>query len=114
MAETLARKLGRTVFATELGFGVPDSTRTCVYPASVDAAIDAAEQIWMTLAKHLNRQADGTFDSGRALQAALSWRYDLPDQAVSRRGRQQVLTSNPKVPWLAGCVADFWLAEQGF
>ncbi|MGC4856830.1 hypothetical protein ACLQ24_26540, partial [Micromonospora sp. DT4] len=29
-------------------------------------------------------------------------------------GRQPVLTSNPKVPWLAGCVADFWLAEQGF
>ncbi|MGC4855765.1 hypothetical protein ACLQ24_20815, partial [Micromonospora sp. DT4] len=25
-----------------------------------------------------------------------------------------LLTSNPKVPWLAGCVADFWLAEQGF
>ncbi|MFF0234029.1 hypothetical protein [Micromonospora sp. NPDC005254] len=90
MAETLARKLGRTVSASELGFGVSDSTGTCVYPASVDAAIDAAEQIWITLTKHLNRQVDGTFDSGKALQAALGWRYDLPDKTVSRHGRQQV------------------------
>ncbi|MEU0551057.1 hypothetical protein [Micromonospora sp. NPDC005979] len=94
MAETLARKLGRAVSAAELGFGVLASTGTCVYPASVDAAIDAAEQIWMTLAKHLNRQADGSFDSGKALQAALGWRYDLPDQAVIRRGRQKVTSSD--------------------
>ncbi|MGV9213105.1 hypothetical protein ACTFTM_14705 [Micromonospora sp. RB23] len=94
MAETLARKLGRAVFPSELGFGVADSAETCVYPASVDAAVDAAEQIWMTLAKHLNRQVDGTFDSGKALQAALGWRYDLPDQVVSRHGRQQVTSTD--------------------
>ncbi|MFY1615063.1 hypothetical protein [Micromonospora sp. WMMD736] len=94
MAETLTRKLGRTVSASELGFGASHSIGTCVYPASVDAAIDAVEQIWVTLTKHLQRQVDGSFDSGKALQAALGWRYDLPDQAVSRRGRQQVTSTD--------------------
>ncbi|MET8042002.1 hypothetical protein ABZU25_14220 [Micromonospora sp. NPDC005215] len=90
MAETLARKLGRSVAATELGFGASDSVGTWVYPASVDGAIDTAEQIWTTLAKHLNHQANGTFDSGKALQAALGWRYDRRDETVARSGRQTV------------------------
>ncbi|MEU8082238.1 hypothetical protein AB0B57_01180 [Micromonospora sp. NPDC049101] len=90
MAEILARKLGRSVAATELGFGASNSIGTCIYPASVGGAIDTAEQIWTTLAKHLNQQANGTFDSGKALQAALGWRYDLRDETVSRNGRQQV------------------------
>ncbi|MEV4387229.1 hypothetical protein AB0J68_16175 [Micromonospora sp. NPDC049580] len=94
MAETLARKLGRTVSTSELGFGATESAQTCTYPASIDAAIDATEQIWMTLAKHLNRQVNGTFDSGKALQAALGWRYDLPDATISRSGRQQVTSSD--------------------
>ncbi|MBM0235690.1 hypothetical protein JNW91_30365 [Micromonospora sp. STR1_7] len=90
MAETLARKLGRSVAVTELGFCAADSIGTCVYPTSVDGAIDTAEQIWTKLAKHLNQHASGAFDSGKALEAALGWRYDLPDKAVSRNGRQQV------------------------
>ncbi|MEK8105764.1 hypothetical protein NKG94_12590 [Micromonospora sp. M12] len=63
-------------------------------PASVDGAIEAAEQIWTRLAKRLNQQASGAFDSGKALEAALGWRYDLPDQAVSRNGRQQVTSTD--------------------
>lgn len=93
MAETLARKLGRPVTVAELGFGAADSIGTCVYPTTVDGAIDSAERIWATLTKHLNQQAAGVFDSGQALQAALGWRYDLPDTSVSRNGWQQV-TSN--------------------
>ncbi|MEU4338306.1 hypothetical protein AB0F59_27245 [Micromonospora lupini] len=94
MAETLARKLGRSVAVTELGFGTPDSIGMCVYPASVDGAIDTAEQIWTRLARHLNQQASGVFDSGKALEAALGWRYDLSDEAVSRNGRQQVTSTD--------------------
>ncbi|WP_406070214.1 hypothetical protein [Micromonospora sp. NBC_01638] len=90
MAETFARKLGRSVAPTELGFGTDDSIGMCVYPASVDGAIDTAEQIWTRLAKHLNPQVSGAFDSGKALQAALGWRYDLRDETISRSGRQQV------------------------
>ncbi|MEU7678493.1 hypothetical protein AB0C42_27175 [Micromonospora taraxaci] len=90
MAETLARKLDRPVAVTELGFGAVESMATCVYPGSVDGAIDTAEQIWTRLAKHLHPQASGTFDSGKALQAALGWRYDLPDEMISRSGRQLV------------------------
>ncbi|MGC4835398.1 hypothetical protein ACLQ3D_12960 [Micromonospora vinacea] len=94
MAETLARKLGRSVAVSELGFGAGDSIGTCVYPASVDGAIDTAEQIWTRLAKHLNSQVSGPFDSGNALQAAVGWRYDLPDETVSRSGRQQVTATD--------------------
>ncbi|MGC4815901.1 hypothetical protein [Micromonospora sp. DT63] len=94
MAETLARKLGRSVAVTELGFGAPDSIGICVYPASVDGAIDTAEQIWTRLARHLNQQASGVFDSGKALEAALGWRYDLSDEAVSRNGLQQVTSTD--------------------
>ncbi|MFG1884714.1 hypothetical protein [Micromonospora sp. NPDC049102] len=94
MTETLTRKLGRPISASELGFGALANAQRCVYPASVDAAIDATEQIWTTLAKHLGRPADGTFDSGKALQAALGWRYDLPDETVSRQGRQQVTSTD--------------------
>ncbi|MEH0932553.1 hypothetical protein [Micromonospora sp. CPCC 205558] len=90
MAETLTRKLGRPVAVMELGFGAADNIGTCIYPASVDGAIDTAEQIWTRLAKHLSSQVSGPFDSGKALQAALGWRYDLPDETVSRSGRQQV------------------------
>ncbi|MGQ5264610.1 hypothetical protein ACTWLT_28050 [Micromonospora sp. ZYX-F-536] len=94
MAETLARKLGRSVAVTELGFGAADSIGVCVYPASVDGAIDTAEQIWTRLARHLNQHASGMFDSGKALEAALGWRYDLPDDTVSRSGRQQVTSTD--------------------
>ncbi|MGC5320993.1 hypothetical protein ACPXB5_19905 [Micromonospora arida] len=90
MAETLTRKLGRSVTVTELGFGAPDGVGTCVYPASIDGAIDTAEQIWTRLAMHLNSHVSGPFDSGKALQAALGWRYDQSDVTVSRSGRQQV------------------------
>lgn len=90
MAETLTRKLGRAVAVTELGFGAPDSVGTCLYPASVDGAIDTAEQIWTRLAKHLSSQVSGPFDSGKALQAALGWRYDPSDVTVGRSGRQQI------------------------
>lgn len=90
MAETLARKLGRSVAVVDLGFGAADSLGTCVYPASVDGAIDSAEQVWTTLTKHLHQQAIGAFDSGKALQAAVGWRYDLRDQTVSKNGRQAV------------------------
>ncbi|CCH19248.1 hypothetical protein [Micromonospora lupini] len=94
MAETLARKLDRPVAIAELGFGTVDSIGTCVYPATVDGAIDSAERIWATLTKHLNQQATGAFDTGQALQAALGWRYDLPDTSVSRNGRQQVTSTD--------------------
>ncbi|MEU1397092.1 hypothetical protein ABZ403_13665 [Micromonospora zamorensis] len=94
MAETLARKLGRSVGVTELGFGAGDSIGTCVYPGTVDGAIDTAEQIWTRLAKRLNQQPSEAFDSGKALEAALGWRYDLPDKAVSRNGRQQVTSTD--------------------
>ncbi|MEU8083869.1 hypothetical protein AB0B57_09665 [Micromonospora sp. NPDC049101] len=94
MAETLARKLGRSVAIAELGFGAGDSIGMCVYPATVDGAIDTAEQIWTRLARRLNEQDSGAFDSGKALEAALGWRYDLPDQAVSRSGRQQVTSTD--------------------
>ncbi|MFJ6151121.1 hypothetical protein [Micromonospora profundi] len=90
MAETLARKLGRLVGVTELGFGAAESIGMCVYPATVAGAIDTAELIWTRLAKHLNQQNSGVFDSGKALEAALGWRYDLPDETISRSGRQQV------------------------
>ncbi|MGW3788173.1 hypothetical protein ACWD5Z_26575 [Micromonospora chokoriensis] len=89
MAATLARKLNRSVAVTELGFGAADSIGTCIYPASVGDAINTAEQVWTTLAKHLQR-GSGPFNSGKALKAALSWRYDLPDETVDRNGRQQV------------------------
>ncbi|RAO63613.1 hypothetical protein [Micromonospora saelicesensis] len=94
MAETLARKLGRVVDATELGFGPSGSIGICVYPASADGAIDTAEQIWTKVAKHLDHHATGAFDSGKALEAALGWRYDLPDKKVSRNGRQQVTSTD--------------------
>ncbi|RAO22414.1 hypothetical protein [Micromonospora noduli] len=94
MAETLTRKLGRSVAVTELGFGAADSVGTSVYPASVDGAIDTAEQIWTRLAMHLNSQVSGPFDSGKALQAALGWRYDPSDVAVSRSGRQQITSTD--------------------
>ncbi|MET8253944.1 hypothetical protein [Micromonospora sp. NPDC005197] len=90
MAETLGRKLGRPVAVTELGFGTTDGIETCVYPATVDGTIDTAERIWATLSKHINQQASGAFDSGKAEQAALGWRYDLPDGMLSRSGRQLV------------------------
>ncbi|MBQ0980727.1 hypothetical protein [Micromonospora sp. M61] len=94
MAETLARKLGRSVGVTELGFGAAESIGMCVYPATVDGAIDTAELIWTRLAKRLSQQDSGVFDSGKALEAALGWRYDLPDKAVSRSGRQQVTSTD--------------------
>ncbi|WFE99088.1 hypothetical protein [Micromonospora sp. WMMD964] len=94
MAETLARKLGRSVAVTELGFGVAGSIGTCAYPGSVDGAIDTAEQIWTRLAKHLNQDASAAFDSDKVLEAALGWRYDLPDETVSRNGRQQVAATD--------------------
>ncbi|MEU8210541.1 hypothetical protein AB0B85_15225 [Micromonospora sp. NPDC049044] len=94
MAETLARKLGRSVGVTELGFGAAESIGMCVYPATVDGAIDTAELIWTRLAKRLSQQDSGVFDSGKALEAALSWRYDLPDKAVSRSSRQQVTSTD--------------------
>lgn len=94
MAETLVRKLGRAVAVTELGFGAADSIGMCVYPATVDGAIDTAELIWTRLAKRLNQQASGAFDSGKALEAALGWRYDLLDKTVSRNGRQQVTSTD--------------------
>ncbi|MDG9676743.1 hypothetical protein [Micromonospora sp. DH14] len=90
MAETLTRKLGRSVPVTELGFGHAENIGTCVYPGSVDSAIGTAEQIWTRLARRLNPQVSGAFDTGKALQAALGWRYDLPDETASRSGRQQV------------------------
>ncbi|MBB5481300.1 hypothetical protein HNR20_005805 [Micromonospora parathelypteridis] len=94
MTETLARKLGRSVAVMELGFGATDSIGMCVYTASLNGAIDTAEQIWTRLARHLNQQASGAFDSGKALEAALGWRYDLPDEAVSRNGRHQVSSTD--------------------
>ncbi|MEU5963993.1 hypothetical protein ABZ777_22560 [Micromonospora parva] len=94
MADTLTRKLGRSVAVTELGFGAADSIGTCVYPASIDSAIDTAEQIWTRLAKHLNPPVSGAFDSGRALQAALGWRYDPSDVTVSRSGRQHITSTD--------------------
>ncbi|WP_433538655.1 hypothetical protein ACQPZK_13670 [Micromonospora sp. CA-249363] len=94
MAETLTRKLERPISPSELGFGALASAGTCVYPACIDAAIDATEQIWATLAKHLGRTTDGAFDSGKALQAALGWRYDLPDASVTRQGGQQVTSTD--------------------
>ncbi|MFI6783345.1 hypothetical protein [Micromonospora sp. NPDC050276] len=94
MAETLARKLGRSVGVMELGFGATESIGECAYPTSIDGAIDKAEQIWTRLAKHLNQQASGTFDSGKAMEAALGWRYDLPDGSTSRNGRQQVTSTD--------------------
>ncbi|MET8123314.1 hypothetical protein [Micromonospora sp. NPDC005189] len=94
MAETLARKLGRSVPVTELGFGAADDIGPCVYPASVDGAIDSAERLWTRLAKHLHQHASEAFDNGKALEAALGWRYDLPDETVSRNGRQQVTSTD--------------------
>ncbi|MDG4781161.1 hypothetical protein O7614_16045 [Micromonospora sp. WMMD961] len=94
MAESLTRKLGRSVALSELGFGTTNSLGSCVYPASVDAAIDNAERVWIALTKHLGQQASGAFDSGKALQAALGWRYDLRDQMVSRNGRQTVSSTD--------------------
>ncbi|MFF0153447.1 hypothetical protein [Micromonospora sp. NPDC005203] len=94
MAETLARKLGRSVAARELGFDTADSIGTCAYPASVDGAIDTAEQTWTRLARHIDQHSSGAFDSGKALQAALSWRYDLPDETVNRSGRRQVTATD--------------------
>ncbi|MEH0936151.1 hypothetical protein [Micromonospora psammae] len=94
MAETLARKLGRSVAVLELGFGAGEGTGTSIYPASAGQAIDAAERLWTTLAKHIRPPVSGTFDSGKALQAALGWRYDLPDKTVSRNGRQPVTTGD--------------------
>ncbi|WP_433554328.1 hypothetical protein ACQP08_15110 [Micromonospora zamorensis] len=94
MAETLARKLGRSVAIAELGFGAGDSIGMCVYPATVDGAIDTAEQIWTRLAKRFNQQDSGAFDTGKALEAALGWRYDLPDKALNRNGRQQVTSTD--------------------
>ncbi|MET7879323.1 hypothetical protein ABZS52_20630 [Micromonospora profundi] len=93
MAEAFARKLGRAVAVTEMGFGANDNIGTCGYPASVGDAINTAEQLWTALAKHLH-QGGGAFDSGKALQAALGWRYDLPDKTVSRNGRPQVASSD--------------------
>ncbi|MET7707490.1 hypothetical protein [Micromonospora sp. NPDC005413] len=94
MAEILTRKLGRLVTATEMGFGAADNAGACVYPPSIDGAIDTAEQIWMTLAKQLSPQVSGALDRGKALQAALGWRYDLPDATVSQKGRQQVTSTD--------------------
>ncbi|MET8232113.1 hypothetical protein ABZS77_15725 [Micromonospora sp. NPDC005298] len=94
MVETLARKLGRSVAVTELGFGAVDNVGMCIYPASVDGATDTAEHAWTRLAKHINQHASEGFDSGKALQAALGWRYDLPDETVSRNGRQQVTSTD--------------------
>ncbi|MGC5380363.1 hypothetical protein ACPXB1_18005 [Micromonospora sp. DT68] len=94
MAETLARKLGRPVAAAELGFGAVDSIEMCVYPESLDGAIDTAVQVWTRLAERINHHASGRFDGGKAREAALGWRYDLPDETVSRRGRQQITATD--------------------
>ncbi|WP_326564073.1 hypothetical protein [Micromonospora peucetia] len=94
MAETFARKLGRPVAITELGFATTDVTANASYPPSPSHAIDAAERLWTTLAKQVSTESGGTFHSGHALQAALAWRYDLPDGAIACNGRQQVTSAD--------------------
>ncbi|MEU3457399.1 hypothetical protein ABZ671_27915 [Micromonospora sp. NPDC006766] len=90
MAEAFARKLGRPVTVTELGFTTTDVPANAGYPASARHAIDAAEQLWTMLASQLEPRPNGSYQSGAALQAALAWRYDLADEAVSASGRQSV------------------------
>ncbi|MFG3715518.1 hypothetical protein [Micromonospora sp. NPDC047730] len=94
MAETFARKLGRPVAVTELGFTARDVTVNAGYPTSAGQAIDAAERLWAMLAKQLGSAPGGTFQSGDALQTALAWRYDLPDRAVACSGRQLVTSAD--------------------
>ncbi|MGN9806106.1 hypothetical protein [Micromonospora sp. L32] len=90
MGETIARKLGRPVAVAELGFTNIGVIVDAAYPPSVSHAIDSAEQLWTMLTKQLEWQANGTFQSATALQAALAWRYDLPDETVIGSGRHPV------------------------
>ncbi|WP_328346204.1 hypothetical protein [Micromonospora sp. NBC_00421] len=86
MAETIARKLGRPVEMTELGF-VGTDFADAAYPPTASGAIDAAGRLWTLLAHRVNSPIGGVFHSGAALQAAFAWRYDLPDTQVARDGR---------------------------
>lgn len=94
MAKTFARKLGRSVAAAELGFTATDVDTNASYPPSPSHAVNAAEQLWAMLAKQLNPQSNGAFQNDAALQAALAWRYDLPDETVTHSGRQSVTTAD--------------------
>ncbi|MCW3838876.1 hypothetical protein ONA70_02025 [Micromonospora yasonensis] len=94
MAETFARKLGRPVAVSELGFTTTQITANAAYPTSISHAINAAEQLWTMLARQIEFRSDATYQGDAALQAALSWRYDLADQAVSHNGRQHVTAAD--------------------
>ncbi|GAB3937450.1 hypothetical protein [Micromonospora vulcania] len=107
MAEALTRKLGRALVITELGFSATEGIGTCAYPATIGGALDAAEQLWTTNSNPLDSRVSESFDSGKALQAALGWRYDLPDETVSRVGRQPVTSSDVQSLYaLAGHFSD--------
>ncbi|MEV4544539.1 hypothetical protein [Micromonospora echinaurantiaca] len=90
MTDVIGRKLGRPVAAAELGFTIAQVPATISYPTSAGHAFGAAEQLWAMLAKQLTPASSETFQSDVALQAALAWRYDLPDETVSRSRRQPV------------------------
>ncbi|MCX4472825.1 hypothetical protein OOK41_21345 [Micromonospora sp. NBC_01655] len=107
MAKTFARRLGRPVAGTELGFTTTEVAADASYPTSAVHAIDAAERLWAVLAEQVNTEPGGTFQTGYALQAALAWRYDLPDGMITCNGRQQVTSGDIESLYaLAGHFTD--------
>ncbi|WP_433529185.1 hypothetical protein ACQPYA_23100 [Micromonospora sp. CA-263727] len=94
MAEMLARKLGRSVAVTDLGFVATGVPASIVYPRSVEQAIEASERLWSRFAQQFSWRNSGTFQIDKALQAALAWRYDLSDGFVVRTGRRPVTSAD--------------------
>ncbi|MGN9778439.1 hypothetical protein ACTMS0_22115 [Micromonospora sp. H33] len=105
MTEVFSRKVGHPVAVVELGFTAGNVDVHVPYPASAAQAIDSAEQLWTMLTKHFSPQTNVTFDSANALQAAIAWRYDLPDETLSRSGRQ---------PVTAGDVQSLYVLAEHF
>ncbi|MDG4801212.1 hypothetical protein [Micromonospora sp. WMMD980] len=94
MAGTIARKLGRPVAVRELGFADATPALNSAYPTSARSAIDAAQRLWAILATRPNSRPGEEVEGGTALQAAIAWRYDLPDKTVASTGRQPVTTAD--------------------
>ncbi|MGC5663230.1 hypothetical protein ACN261_22925 [Micromonospora sp. WMMD723] len=93
MAETIARRLGRPVNITELGF-VGTDLGDATYPPTIRDAIEAAGGLWTLLAQRISSPTENQFHSGAALQAALAWRYDLPDTRVTRQGEPSLTVAD--------------------
>ncbi|MER7167557.1 hypothetical protein ABT336_16000 [Micromonospora sp. NPDC000207] len=96
MTEILARKLGRPVQATELGFTTRYVSSQGAYPTSISQMIDTADRAWFELSRQISGHSVAAFQPGIALQAALAWRYDGTDHAADHAGKRPVTMADIK------------------